>query len=609
MFLPANGKLEQMSEAIENHGVIGDMRTVALIGLDATVDFLCWPRFDSPSVFAALLDDDRGGQFSIEPALTDARRRQLYLPDTNVLLTRFMSPQGVVEISDFMVVGDGRHQRLVRRVKAIRQRTKITMRCAPRFNYARASHQARIVDGAVLFKSDGPVQTSLRLRSDQKMTIKESDAVAVFQLNPGETAFFVLEDAVEGWDGAIPAADDVSEAFKATSNFWRSWVARSTYKGRWSEMVHRSALILKLLTSAEHGSIVAAPTFGLPEHLGGDRNWDYRYTWLRDAAFTVYAFLRLGFTEEANAFMRWLGQRASEAKLDGELPILYRVDGGDDLEEIELTHLTGYRGSVPVRIGNDARGQLQLDITGELLDAAYLADKYGNQLSWNAWNGIVRAIENVVKRWKLPDEGIWEVRSGRREHLHSRLMCWVALDRAIRLAQKRALPAPIDDWTMARDAVRRDIHASFWNEEKQSFVQEKNGTALDASCLLMPLVRFISATDPRWLSTMQAVSNELMDDSLIYRYSAEASPDGLTGTEGTFNMCSFWYIEALARTGDLDQARFLFEKMLGYANHLGLFAEETGPAGEHLGNFPQAFTHLALISAAFYLDRALNMGK
>jgi GH15 family glucan-1,4-alpha-glucosidase len=370
-------------------------------------------------------------------------------------------------------------------------------------------------------------------------------------------------------ESAAAAPDYVSNAFKEVSDYWRRWVARSTYRGRWRDIVNRSSLALKLLTSVEHGAMVAAATFGLPEEIGGIRNWDYRYTWIRDAAFTVYAFLRLGHTEEASAFMRWLSNRETECGPDGTLRLMYGVDGHEELVETELPHLRGYQASLPIRVGNAALEQLQLDIYGELMDAIYLSDKYGEQVSWRAWQGIIRSTNWLTENWQRPDESIWEVRGGRREFLHSRLMCWVALDRAIRLSRK-------------------------------------GSTALDASCLLMPLVRFISPTDPRWLSTLKAVGEQLVDDSLVFRYSTEHGTDGLFGGEGTFNMCSFWYVECLARAGDLAQARFLFEKMLGYANHLGLFAEELGRAGEHLGNFPQAFTHLALISAAYYLDRALS---
>lgn len=596
-----------MGEPIGNHGIVGDLRTAALVGLDGAIDFLCWPRFDSPSVFASLLDDERGGRFELAPVLDGAQRRQLYFSDTNVLLTRFLSADGVAEISDFMPVGGpDPAQRLVRRAKAVRGTIRFRMRCAPRFDYARAGHAVREEAGTLVFASVGEDGTALRLHASVPLRVEGDEGVAEFELAAGQSAAFVLEDAARGADSASADARFVTAAFKATSDFWRRWVARSSYHGRWRDVVNRSALVLKLLTSAEHGSIVAAPTFGLPETVGGGRNWDYRYVWMRDAAFTVYAFLRLGHTAEATAFMRWLSGCASSTRSGGGLQVMYGLDGREDLDETTLPHLRGYLGSAPVRVGNAASKQMQLDIYGELMDAVYLSDKYGEQLSWQAWEGVTRSIDWVTENWQQPDEGIWEMRSGPQEFLHSRLMCWVALDRAVRLARKRSLPAPLARWSEVRDTVYRDIHASFWSPSLGAFTQSKGGNAIDASCLLMPLVRFISPTDPRWLSTLKVVGEQLMDDSLVYRYSADAGSDGLRGTEGTFNMCSFWYVECVARAGDLPKARFLFEKMLGYANPLGLYAEETGPAGEQLGNFPQAFTHLALISAAYYLDRVLS---
>ena len=594
-----------MAQPIENHGIVGNLRTAALIDLDGTVSFLCWPRFDSPSIFVSLLDDERGGSFELTPLLYDARHRQLYLPDTNVLLTRFLSPDGVAEISDFMSIGDlDAGSRLVRRIKAVRGTIRFRMRCVPRFDYARLDPKVCAEAGTLIFT--GGDNLALRLRASVPVDVSEGAALSEFELAAGESASFIMEDASYG-EGSVSADPGyVSAAFKETSNYWRQWVRRSTYRGRWREVVNRSALVLKLLTSSEYGSMVAALTFGLPEEIGGIRNWDYRYTWIRDAAFTVYAFLRLGHVEEANAFVRWLGERQSRCGTDGTMHLMYTMDGRGVLTETELPHLRGYHGSVPVRIGNAALKQLQLDIYGELMDALYLSDKYGEQVSWQTWLGITRSMGWLTHNWQRPDEGIWEGRGRRQEFLLSRVMCWVAFDRAIRLARKRGLPAPLVDWLETRDAIYQDIHTAFWDSQQGAFVQSKGSTALDASCLLMPLMRCISPMDPRWLSTLKAVGDRLRDDSLIYRYSSGAAVDGLRGVEGTFNICSFWYVECLARAGDVKQARFLFEKMLGYANHVGLYSEELGPAGEHLGNFPQAFTHLSLISAAYYLDRALS---
>ena len=595
---------------IEDYGIIGDLHTVALVGKDGSIDFLCLPSFDSPSVFAALLDAERGGRFQIAPQLGEAARKQLYLPDTNVLLTRFLSNDGVAELSDFMPVEDtGQAHNLVRRVKTVRGEVRFRMRCDPRFDYARATHSVeRRSDREVVFigrAGAGPL--ALRLCSSVAMQLADGAAVAEFTLGADESASFVLEVVMPDEPSPGRQQDYESEAFKQTVNFWRRWIDRSTYRGRWRETVNRSALTLKLLTSQPHGSIVAAPTFGLPENIGGVRNWDYRYTWIRDSSFVLYGLMRLGYTGEAQAFMRWVMARVDELEPDGSLQIMYGIDGRHALPEETLPHLEGYMGSRPVRIGNAAYTHLQLDIYGELMDAVYLYDKYGSPIPHDGWRNIVRLIDWVCAHWREKDEGIWEVRGGRQEFLYSRVMCWVAIDRAIRLAGKRSFPAPLARWHDVRDTIYRDIYERFWDPARRVFVQAAGSNALDAASLLMPLIRFVSPTDPRWLSTLRAIEQDLVSDSLVYRYRlGDGYTDGLAGQEGTFSMCSFWYVECLSRMGDLHKARFFFEKMLGYANHLGLYGEELGPQAQHLGNFPQAFTHLALISAAFDLDRRLS---
>ncbi|HEV3350751.1 MAG TPA: glycoside hydrolase family 15 protein [Methylomirabilota bacterium] len=592
------------------YGVIGDLHTVALVSMDASIDFLCLPSFDSPSVFAALLDAERGGRFQIAPVLERATRKQLYLPDTNVLLTRFLHAEGVAEVSDFMPVEDaGQAHNLVRRAKTVRGELRFRMRCDPRFDYARSSHTAELrSDTEVLFVGPaGAEELALRLRSSVPMRLDQGAATAEFTLGADKSAWFVLEVVLPQQPSPSAQPDYESDAFKRTVNFWRRWVARSTYGGRWREMVNRSALTLKLLTSRAHGSIVAAPTFGLPEAIGGERNWDYRYTWIRDSSFTLYGLMRLGYTQEAAAFMQWIMARVQELKPDGSLQIMYGLDGRHDLPEETLPHLEGYMGSRPVRIGNAAHVHLQLDIYGELLDSVYLYDKYGSPIPHDGWMNVIRLVDWVAAHWREKDESIWEVRGGRQEFLYSRVMCWVAIDRAIRLANKRSFPAPLSRWYEVRDTIYRDIYDRFWDASRRAFVQHPGASTLDASSLLMPLVRFISPTDPRWVSTLRAIERELVTDSLVYRYRLDDRfSDGLTGQEGTFSMCSFWYVECLSRLGDLPKARFFFEKMLGYANHLGLYGEELGPQADHLGNFPQAFTHLALISAAYDLDRRLS---
>jgi GH15 family glucan-1,4-alpha-glucosidase len=522
-----------------------------------------------------------------------------------MLLTRFLATEGVVEISDFMPIHRLEHtSRLVRRVKTVRGEIRFQVRCAPRFDYARVEHGVALEPGGARFTgADGTV---LLLSSTVPLRTEDGDALANFTLRAGETATFILEQ-VTG-DSPYPTDLDayVTGSFKETMNFWRDWIGRSTYTGRWRDEVNRSALALKLLTARWSGSIVAAATFGLPETIGGARNWDYRYSWIRDASFTLYALTRLGMTDETGAFIAWLARRFESSRPE-TLRTLYTIGGGAEVTERALDHLEGYRGSRPVRIGNAAADQLQLDIYGELLDAIYLYDKYKESTSHDLWGRIAALVDWVADNWQLPDDGVWEVRSGRREFLYSRILCWVAIDRGIRMAVKRSFPAPIARWRQARDAIYREVHENFWAPELQAFVGVKGTTRLDAACLIMPLVRFISATDPRWISTMRAVEERLVQDSLVNRYEIEGvGTDGLEGPDGSFSICSFWYIECLSRSGDLPQARFLFEKMLGYANHVGLYAEEIGPSGEHLGNFPQAFTHLALISAAYDLDRRLS---
>ena len=595
-------------QPIENYGIIGNLNTVALVGMNGSIDFMSFPHFDSPTIFAAMLDHDKGGHFQIAPNLDKAQPKQIYLPDTNILISRFLSNEGVAEVSDFMPVDEtGNGRVLVRRAKTVRGVVHFHMVCQPRFDYARAEHRIEQTDGEVLFISEGDDNIVLRLRTPVPVRIENGAVYADFTLAAGEKAAFTLEQVIDDQPSLTAAEDFVSESFKDTVNFWQQWIGRSNYRGRWQEMVRRSALTLKMLTSAKHGSIVAAATFGLPEEIGGERNWDYRYTWIRDASFTLYALIRLGFTDEARDFMYWIEDRCAEMDPNSHMQIMFGTDGRSELTEETLPHLEGYRGSSPIRIGNGAYDQLQLDIYGELMDSVYLFNKYGEPIHHDLWQNLVGLIDWVCDNWTRPDEGIWEVRGGQQQFLYSRLMCWVAVDRGLRLANKRSFPAPTQRWQAVRSEIYNDIFDNFWDEERQTFVQYKGTQTVDASCLLMPLVKFISPTDRRWLSTMKAIEEDLVDDSLVFRYKiGDAASDGLMGDEGTFGICSFWYVECLARAGNLRKARFFFEKMLGYANHVGLYAEELGSRGEHLGNFPQAFTHLALISAAYDLDRRLS---
>ncbi len=595
-------------QPIENYGVIGDQNTVALVGLNGSIDFMCFPEFDSPTIFAAMLDVNKGGYFQIEAAHGDVKHKQMYIPDTNILLTRYLSFEGVGEIVDFMPVEEIRTSNvLARRIRNIRGNTTYQMNCCPRFNYARSTHTATQPNpNEIIFASNDESGLVLRLTSTVPIQLKEGDAFAEFTLKEGNKADFMLEQ----YDANHPNRGDISayidKTLIETINYWKAWIGKSKYNGRWREIINRSALVLKLLTSHKYGSIVAAPTFSLPEEIGGSKNWDYRYNWIRDTAFTLYALIRLGYTKEAGAFIDWLQKRCCDINHPGKLNLMYALNGTKDLKEIELTHLEGYRKSGPVRIGNGAYQQLQLDIYGELMDSIYLYNKYGEMISYDFWNAIAGQIDWLCDNWQRPDNGIWEIREGMQHFLYSELMCWVAVDRAIRLAEKRSFPIN-KNWVVTRDKIYRSIFEEYYDEKLKTFVQYKGSNRVDASTLLMPLVRFIGPRDPRWLSTLDAIERELVSDSLVYRYRTDAgAARGIHADEGTFSLCSFWYVECLSRSGYVQKARFYFEKMLGYANHLGLYSEQLGFQGEHLGNFPQGFTHLGLISAAYNLDQQLN---
>ncbi len=604
-------------QPIENYGVIGNMHTVALVGINGSIDWLCFPNFDSPSIFAAILDSKKGGRYKIAPAMNGVTCKQFYWPDTNVLVSRFLSPDGVCEIIDYMpILTENHSHKLIREVKVIRGSMKLHLECTPAFNYGRDDHEARVSEKGVGFYSqnlDMGLLTHVPLKENGK------GVVAEFTLNEGQTEVFVMRELVTGHEcGICLTEDEEYDEFKTTVNYWRNWLSQCTYTGRWREMVHRSALVLKLLTFEPTGAVVAAPTCSLPEMIGGERNWDYRYTWIRDAAFTLYGLLRIGFTKEAANFMNWLEARCHDHNPDGSLQIMYGLDGSRVLKEETLDHFEGYKGSGPVRIGNEAYKQLQLDIYGELMDSVYLYNKYGSPISYDLWRYLRNLINWVCDHWQDKDEGIWEVRGGRQHFVYSKLMCWVALDRGIRLADRRSFPSDRNKWLEIRDKIYEEILSRGWNRNRQAFTQTYDSYNLDAANLIMPLIFFMSPNDPRMLKTIDAINRTpkqggLVSNSLVNRYNVDTGGDGLSGEEGTFNICTFWLVEALTRAGRtdpnrLENARLMFEKMLGYANHLGLYAEEIGSSGEALGNFPQAFTHLALISAAFNLDRALGKG-
>ena len=618
MGTPAAGAAARYPD-IADHGLIGDLQTAALVATDGTVDWFCCPRFDSPSVFASLLDADHGGHFRVGPDRDDYVTRQLYVPDTAILITRFLTPDGVGEVHDFMPVADGRatrRHRLIRQLLVVRGTMRFVTDIQPRFDYARQPHTLELSQDGAVFRAEsleltlhmvGRRGTSLQ---DEGITMeRQGDGVHLTRvLREGQSAGFVLEST--GGPARRITPGELERLRTETAQFWRTWLDSSTYRGRWREMVTRSAITLKLMTYAPTGGIIAAPTTGLPEQVGGERNWDYRYAWIRDGSFSVYALLGLGFTEEAAAFTGWLRDRVSEVSGDDSAPlkIMYRVDGTSDLAEQTLDHFEGWRGSRPVRIGNGAAGQLQLDIYGEAMDAFLLADTRGVAVTHQGWIELAGFIDWLCDHWNQPDDGIWETRGSRRDFTYGRAQTWVALDRAIRLVNQRGRPGHRDRWITERDQVYQQIFERGWNAKVGGFTQYYGSDVLDSSLLLMPLQGLIAPRDPMWLSTLDAIDRELVSDSLVYRYNPSASPDGLAGDEGTFSLCTFWYVEALARAGRLNEARLTFEKMHTYANHLRLYSEEISSTGEQLGNFPQAFSHLALITAAINLDYQLDHG-
>jgi GH15 family glucan-1,4-alpha-glucosidase len=607
-----------LETAIAEHGVIGDLQTAALVTTDGSIDWFCVPRFDSPSVFGALLDDERGGRFRIRPTGDDYTAKQMYFPDTAALVTRFFTDNGVGEVVDFMppavATAIDRH-RLVRMVHCVRGSMTFEVEVSPRFDYGRQQHRATLTDNGAVFTADGVTLAVhvVREPGDEHLAqvdLADGDVRGTIELSAGMMRGVMLETAPAGKPREVAVAE-IRGLFDETVQFWRSWLSRSSYTGRWREMINRSAITLKLMTYAPTGGLVAAVTMGLPEQVGGERNWDYRYTWVRDASFSVFALMRLGFREEAERFAFWLGDRVRERvnSDSGPLNLMYRIDGSSDLKEDVLDNWRGYRGSTPVRLGNGAAEQLQLDIYGEALDSIFAADRAGTSVPHRGWTAISQGLDWLADNWDQPDEGIWETRGGRQPFTYGRLMCWVAFDRGIRMATEHGLPAPMERWTAARDQIYQQIMEQGFHPSRQAFVQHYNTDVLDSALLRMPTVGFINGRDPMWLSTLAAMDRELVTDSLVYRYNPEASPDGLRGGEGTFSLCTFLYVDALVRAGRLDDARMTFEKMLTYANHVGLYSEEIALTGEQIGNFPQAFTDLALIDAALSLDAALDRAR
>jgi GH15 family glucan-1,4-alpha-glucosidase len=569
------------------------------------------------------LDEKKGGLFQICPIDKPSRTQQFYLPETNVLVTRFFAADAEVELTDFMpitFVPIARHSPeqarywIVRYVVARQGTMKLRATCRPAFNYARDSHKTTINENGAAFSS---TNLNMELAASVPLTEHDGGATGEFTLAEGERAIFIFRGSdTPGVCSPGLSLESQKKMLNSTVSFWRKWLSACTYRGRWRDRVERSALALKLLTFDPTGAMVAAPTTSLPEEIGGQRNWDYRYTWVRDASFCLYAFMRIGFYDESVHFMQWLSEHSREPGPSGPLNIMYTVDGNTSVPEETLDHLEGYRKSGPVRIGNAAQEQLQLDIYGEFMDAAYLHNKYSSPIAYDFWVHLRTIADEVCNRWQQPDCGIWEVRGEPQHYVYTKVLCWVALDRAIRLAQKRSFPANLAKWLSVRDEIYEEVMHKGWSPKLGAFTQYYGSETLDASNLLMPLVLFVAPNDPRFLSTLDAINKPLAKGGLaagdlLYRRDIRLVHDGLPGEEGTFNMCSFWLVEALTRAGRtdkkrLDEGRLLFERLLTHSNHLGLYSEQIGAQGEALGNFPQAFTHLALISAAYNLDRELG---
>jgi GH15 family glucan-1,4-alpha-glucosidase len=604
---------------IQNYGMIGNMRTAALISPGASIDWMCLPNFDSPSVFGAILDDQKAGRFKISIADDRAVSRQFYWPDTNVLITHFQGQSGSMEVVDFMPVGVAKHGHttpdLIRIVRPVHGRVEYNVEVSPAFDYARRPHSVILHEHGAIIES-GP--EAIALSSTRPLTVGKKGLEGRFATSHGEVDCFAIwhreqEEERPPVDLQSPQALEILEQ---TIKYWRDWLGKCTYQGRWREMVRRSALALKMLTYEPTGAIIAAPTTSLPELIGGTRNWDYRFTWLRDAAFTIYALHRIGYSSEATAFFGWLEQRCHEREPGGLLQPCYSIHGGHELPEEELGHLEGYMGSKPVRIGNAASKQLQLDAFGALLDGVYLHNKYAVPISYDLWKQLRELLDSVAATWKEKDRGIWEVRGEPKDFVYSKLMCWVTLDRGIRIAQARSFPANLSGWREQRDLIYDTIMQHGWSEKRRAFVQYFGADTLDAANLLMSLVLFLGPSDPLVLRTIDAIAKSpaeggLLQDFLVYRYNFKETDDGLGQPEGGFNMCTFWLIEALTRAGKtnparLEHARTLFECMLGSASPLGLYAEQNEFGGQALGNYPQALTHLSLISAAYGLDKVLG---
>ena len=623
---------------IGDYAVIGNLHTAALISRFGSLDFLSWPRFDSTTAFAALLDRKRGGRWTIclvdailqaspPPGLElDWRYDQYYEPGTAVLVTRMASAKGVLELVDFMPPSeDVHHCQLVRCARCVSGEVEVHHHFEARYLYG--AEAVDVTAGSRAFKDaldrdrsevllELPLGPNPAVLLGWHSSTEHETSSTVWRerytLSAGEERHYVLQSE----SCSLPAGELAGYAerlLEATRSYWCGWSSKLSYQGRYRKFVERSAITLKMCTSQRYGSSVAAVTFGLPELLGGSLNWDYRYTWIRDSAFTMYAMLRLGLSEEAEAFIKWIENRCQELSDPAKLSLMYRLDGTCDLEEHELDSLDGYRESSPVRVGNGAHGQRQLDIYGELIDTIYLYNMFGHEITYEFFTAIEGIVNHVSDTWSEPDHGIWEARDKRKQYTMSKVMAWVAIDRAIRIAEHRGFPCDKARWVDARDSIYKALYGEYFNDDVEAWTQFQGSDKADASLLMMPLVRFVTTSEPKWRATLSYIESELVHDGLALRYRNEGQPrgrgDGLQDFEGYFTMCSFWYIEVLAKDGRLTEAERLMAKMLSYANHVGLFAEEIAVDGRQLGNFPQAFTHLGLISAALQIEEQRRGGS
>ena len=604
---------------ISDYGLISDMHSCALVSKTGSIDWCCFPRFDSPAVFSRILDWEKGGYFQVAPQEVKSVSRS-YLPNTNILETTFVTDSGVARLTDFMPTHphprpsepqeDGaRRRQVARTMECVSGSVRFMVECRPRFDYGTIIPHAVLHGDHAGFAHGGVDALSFSCSAP----IQEADGGfrAEGLLRAGEKLSAVLTYQPRYPVGSRPFASHdfdvfdhrkIDQRLEETKRFWENWASLCTYDGEYRDEVLRSALTLKALTYAPSGAFVAAATTSLPEDIGGSRNWDYRYTWIRDASFALYALFIIGYTAEARAFKDWL--EWSTAGRARDLQIMYGLEGERRLTETELPELDGYRGSRPVRIGNAAYSQFQLDIYGEIVDSAHLYRKFGGEMDPAYWEYLQRVVGFVIDHWREPDDGIWETRGGRQHFVSSKAWCWVALDRAIKAARALDLPGEVDLWRKVRAEIKEDVLTKGYDAERGAFVQAYGSKKLDASNLLLPLVGFVRVDDPRMRSTIDAIERELMSpQGFVYRY--KGFDDGLSVGEGTFTICTYWLADNLIALGEIERARSLFDKLRGCSNDLGLFSEEIdAQTGEMLGNYPQAFTHLAFINTAVQLHKA-----